>query len=354
MRRRLGRLVIQALTVTVALSGCNDLGRTYTEKLRPLNIVTYVATDGPARDNRPAGRKVVRKEAYFTDRSSNVVTLIDDARDGLLPGGDQDGFVDRMSFEVYDRGLLFDVLISRGIVYQDNLTPQKIKPLRELDREVLAILTEKFVKQSQYLKSASKKTEYGITLRDIRKTDGEVIIDVDGSEERLKRGELRQINGVYMMLDKIKAFESDFGFALIRISNQGIHLKPCQKTRILVVPGEFGRGSNKFLREERIHFEFEVSDTIPDRRAAMLEDIFHTFLVDWPNNEHVSFYRMVREMSDTEASKIPSRISGVRTIGDQFKDIPEGGILADLSGHVKDAVKDMMRFLYGKRGVAFW
>lgn len=329
---RIAALVLAA----VLLGGCKDLSDYGSVKLRPLNVVTYVTTN----------QQVIRKQAHFSDGQSNVFTLTDDAQDGLLPYGDRDGLVDRVGVEIYDRGLLFDVIISQGIVYQDHLRPQKVESLLKLDREVIKILTDKFIKQSDYLKCASIKTEYEITLKDLHSKPAEALIDVDGAEERLRKGEMREVSSVYLTLEKVKEFETDSGFAVLRIGNQGILLKRGQKTRISIIPGETGRGTNKFLKEERIHFMFVVGDTAPTPESAKLEDIFHTLLVDRPNNEHVSYYRMVREMGDT-ATAVSSSVTGVRVNGDAFQDLPDGGLIADLSGHLTSAVKEMTRLFYG-------
>lgn len=321
-----------------SLAGCRIVGENYSENLQPLNIVTYVTAD----------QQVVRRRAYFGDDGSNVIVLTDDVRDGLLPDADQDGLVDGVGLEVYSRGLLLDLVISRGVVYHDHIVPQKVKSLDGVSIDAVRVLTRQFNRQNHFMKTASDKTEYEITLKTLRPLQNEALINVDGSEGVLKRGEMRMVGRVYMTLDQVRGFETDSGFAVIRISDQAILLKPGQKTRVRIIPGTVGRATGRFLKEERVHFIFLAEDALPTRESARLEDIFHTFLVDRPDRQHVSVYRMVRETSDT--APLPrSQAAGVRINSDPFEGMPPGGFFSDVTGQAKDAVWEVMRFFYGKK-----
>ncbi|OGH56006.1 MAG: hypothetical protein A3G34_06540 [Candidatus Lindowbacteria bacterium RIFCSPLOWO2_12_FULL_62_27] len=309
----------------------------YTQRLKPLHIVTYATTDN----------KVLKKRAYFEDNYSNVITLTDYVKDGLLPYDDRDGMVDQISLEVYNRGLLMDFFVQDGSIYSDHLLLQKEKSMDGVNMDAIRVLTEKFVHQNDYVKTASVKTEYEIALHRIIPEQAQAVVEVDGQQEKLRQGVLQKVGGVYVLLDRItrygiKEFDDrlDSGFVVVRIGNQGVLLQAGQRSRISIDPAQAGR--KKLLKTEKTNFVFVVHrHDAPDRAQSELEDIFHTFLVDQPGHEHVCYDRIVREM-DAAFSSDSSAVSGYKVVEDPFaKDRPAG-----FAAQVKDQIKTRMGELY--------
>lgn len=343
------------------MSACTRVSVHYAERLKPLNVVTYVTTDN----------RVLKKKAHFGDKYSNVVTITDDARDGLLPYGDADGLVDQVSVEIYNRGELgrwVDFVISGGQIYTDHLSEQREKSVRHMNKKAVRLLTEKFLGQTNYVKTASTKTEYEIVLKSLDVEKSEAVIEVDGRAERVKENVLQKIGDVYVMLDKIKHLgfkefgdDIDPGFAVVLIGNQSVLLKEGQKSKIAVDPAE--ARNRKVLKKEKINFVFVVDDTVPDRHTCEMEDMFHTFLVDHPEHEHVCVYRMIREMDGAVLSD-SHEVAGFRTVEDPYAEPKPGNIATDIKDEIKDRMKDLYNFLYeakdraltfsGSAGRAFW
>lgn len=344
------RVVAVAVFVTaLGFCACSPLSERYSSRLRPLNVITYVTTDN----------RVIQKKAHFEDKHSNVITLVDDARDGLLPYGDEDGLVDRVSVEIYKRGALdglFDFIINHGVIYTDHLAELREKNLKGINREAARLLTDKFMGQNNYMKTASFKTEYKVALKSMDAKTSEAVIEVDGQEGRIKKDVVRKINDVYVSLDKITRFtagpdsdeEIDSGFAVILIGNQGILLKEGQQTRISIDPGSASR--RKLLKKEKVNFVFVVGDTVPDKAQCELEDIFHTFLVDRPDHQHISMYRMVREMGGV-VSADSHAVTGYQIVEDPYAEPKEGNFVTDVKDRIKDGfnagIKDIYEFLAG-------
>lgn len=322
------RVRIGFVLLAAGLAGCDTISENYSEDLKPSNVVTYATT----------GNRVIRKMAHFVDRKSNIVTLTDDASDGLLPHGDKDRLIDRVSLETYQRNLLFDYFIKPDSIYADHLAIQDEEFVRDMDRQVIEILTDKFLRQNDYFKTASSKTEYELWLKSFDPKGSVCVIGIDGIEAEIRKGAMQKVNSVYVMLDHVVSLgvNPGEGFAVIRISNQAVLLFSGQKTRILVNPAESKR--RKLAKKEVIHYLFVVGDTIPDRETCELEDIFHSFLVDEPGREHVCHYRLLREME-----RIPyldqGEVAGYRTMDDPFEGMTEETFMEN----VKDTFKDFFR-----------
>lgn len=337
-------VAIGALAVFL-LAGCSKLSRSYVDDLKPLNIVTYVARDS----------RIIKKRVYFGDGSSNVVTLTDYAQDGLLPKGDEDGLIDQLTVEIYSRGLILDWVIRGGKIYTDHLSTQKESMLRRMNRVVVRVLSDKFIRQTRFMKTASARTEYEISLKAIGLDRRSVVVAVDGQEESLAEGSMKKINGVYVMLEDVRQFDVDSlpAFAILQIGNQGILLHPGDATRIEIDAAE--ANSKKVTKLETTHFTFMVSDTLPSRPACELEDIFHSFLVDHPEREHVSAYRMVREADDT-APLYAHEVGGERTVDDPFVNAPEahqGGFVHGIQESINDGIKGFFQLVYGTGSYTF-
>ncbi len=354
-------MYIPWIVLAAGLSACTRVSVHYAERLRPLNVVTYVTTDN----------LVIKKKAHFGDKYSNVVTLTDDAKDGLLPYGDEDGLVDQVTIEIYNRGDLGELInfvITGGRIYTNHLSAQREKSVRHINKKAVGLLTEKFLGQTNYVKTASTKTEYEITLQNLDVDRSEAAIVVDGQEAQIKENVMQKVNGVYIMLDKIKHLgykkfgdDIDPGFAVVLIGNQSVLLKEGQKSKISVDQAE--ARNHKLLKKEKINFVFVVGDTVPNRHACEMEDIFHSFLIDHAEHEHVSFYRMIREMDGPVLSD-SHEVGGYRLIEDPYAEPKPGNIATDMKDEIKDRMKDLYNFLYevkdqalsfgGTAGRAFW
>lgn len=318
------------LAAAVSLAGCNAISENYSEHLKPVNVVTYVTSDN----------QVTRKMAHFSDRKSNIITLVDDAEDGLLPHGDKDHLVDRVSMEAYNRGLLFDFFIKPDTIYADHLAVQKERRIREMDREVLEILTDKFLRQNDYFKTASNKIEYELLLKSFDSKHSSCAIEIDGTAAEIRKGVMQKVNGVYVMLDHIFSPNDDAGegFAVIRIGNQAILMFSGQKTKIRIDPAV--SRNRKLAQREVIHYVFVVGDTMPDKDKCELEDIYHSFLVDAPGREHVCHYRLIREMERLPYARV-GEVAGRQTMDDPFEGVAEEKFMDD----VKDTFEDFFRVI---------
>lgn len=330
-----GCLSLLVLSSVTLLSGCSRLSQNYSYSLKPLHVVTYVSSDN----------RVSRKKTYFGDRSSNVISVTDDATDGLLPYNDADGLVDRITLEFYHRGEPLDFIVRNGEIYADFLSPLREKKVRRLELNVAEILTERFVRQNNYIKTASSKVDYEIVLQSMDSIRSLAEIEVDGQKAFLERGVMKQVGGVYVMLVEVEDVGDDaMNFAVLQVGNQGILLKPGQKVRINVDPAT--AHNSKVSKSEKINFVFVTEDTSPDKMRCELEDIFHTFLVDRNNQEHVSFYRMIRESE--KPSFLPTQAAaGTRTLGEQFDDIREFSMLDDITDQLHVGFREILDMVYG-------
>lgn len=319
---------IAALAV-LGLSACTP-SKNYSNDLKPLQVVNYVTETN----------RVLKRQAYFGDDHSNVIALTDMAADGFLPNDDADGLVDQVGLEIYQRNLVLDFFIRDGDVYQGFLAAQAEKNYSAMDRRVVEVLTEKFVKQTNYLWTASSKAQYEIALRTIDVAGAQVGIAVDGQEGRVENGAMRRINGVYVMLVEIEGIgDTATDFAVLQIGNQRILLKSAQSVRVgieaTIAP------DSKISRREKINYVFVVpNDTAPGPNECVLEDIFHTLMVaDRPDHGHVSYYRMVRERGkpDFLASQ---GAAGFRVTGDQFEETQKGGFVNGVTEQITDRIND--------------
>ncbi len=338
---RQGVRLLAAFALCGGLTACSPLSEKYAERLNPLHVVTYATSDN----------QVLKKRAYFGDGHSNVLVLTDDAGDGLLPGGDRDGLVDQVSLEIYNRGLLFDFVIEDGVLYSNRLTPRRVKPLKGVSSDVARILTDRFVRQYNFMKTASARTQYELSLTALDASAKTATVEVDSVSGGLHVGNLQKINHVYLMLAAVGKLDSatDSDFAVIQIGNQDVLLKAGQKANISIDQAE--AANSKLSKSEAIHFVFVISDTAaPSREDCELEDIFHTFLVDRPGYEHISYYRLAREFDHPWAEN-PREISGTKTVAETFEDesAPKRGFFSGLTGNINDGVKDFLHFLYGEK-----
>lgn len=334
-----GVVCLLPLLLCVWLSACS-FSKNYSENLKPLQVVDYVTETN----------RVLKRQAYFGDGRSNVIALTDVAEDGFLPYGDEDGLVDQVSLQIYERNLLLDFNIRNGDVYQAFLSAQGEKKYRAMERRVARILTEKFVKQNNYLWTASSKMHYEIILKNIDAPGAAVDLAVDGQAGRVERGVMRRINGVYILLAEIKQIgDGDTGldFAVVQVGNQSILLKPNQKVRVGIEAT--APPDSKLSRREKINYVFVVGDdTVPGELECTLEDIFHSFLVDRPDHDHVSFYRFMRERGKPDFLSAGSA-AGFRVVGEQFETPKKGNFVDGMTEQINQGLEEFLDLFRGKK-----